>query len=278
VSLSNPIPGARLPVKPTRRLLAGILAGGCAALVAAAASPPAVTAVDLGGGVRMEFVLVPAGSYVMGSADIAGEEDEFPAHPVTISRPFYLGRCEVTQAQWQRVMGDNPSRFPGPQRPVDTVSWSDCQRFLARLAALTGKRFALPTEAQWEYAARAGTSTRWSSGDDEARLADYAWIGTNSGGATRPVATRKPNAWGLCDMAGNVWEWCADWYGKHAYEGGAAVDPTGPATGSSRILRGGGWGESPGSARPAYRNAEGPDTRNDGTGLRCVMLVDESQP
>lgn len=250
----------------------GALIAALAALAARAAGPASAAAVDLGGGIRMDFVLIPAGSFQMGSPENAGGDDESPRHAVAISRPFYLGKFEVTQEQWQALMGSNPSRFHGARRPVENVSWNDCRRFLAKLAGRTGRRFALPTEAQWEYACRAGSAGAWSSGDDSARLRDYAWYGANSGGATHRVGSKRPNAWGLYDMEGNVQEWCSDAYAKHAYDSSPAVDPAGPPLGPSMVCRGGAWSDSPETVRCAYRNCDGPDGATPGIGLRCVML------
>jgi formylglycine-generating enzyme required for sulfatase activity len=240
----------------------------------AAMAAPKTATIELGGGVTMDFVLIPAGSFEMGSDENTGGGDESPLHKVTLTRAFYLGRCEVTQEQWEKIMGSNPSGFKGAKRPVDTVSWNDCQAFLAALAKKTGRKFALPTEAQWEYACRAGTRTPWSFGADAALATEFAWIGDNSGGATHPVGTKKPNAWGLYDMHGNVWEWCADFYTKHAYDTNAPVDPLGPPASEGRILRGGGWGENAEDVRSACRNCNGPDGRHDGIGFRCVMLAE----
>ncbi|HEX3044189.1 MAG TPA: formylglycine-generating enzyme family protein [Bacillota bacterium] len=245
----------------------------------------------LGAGVRMRFVLIHPGSFTMGSDPNLGDSDETPPHQVTLTHPFYLGQTEVTQAQWRQIMGSNPSTFKDPKLPVDSVSWNECQRFLKKLNEKTGRKFALPTEAQWEYACRAGTTTRWYFGDDEALAGDYAWCVVNSDGKTHPVGKKKPNPWGLYDMSGNLWEWCADWYADHyastelgagvsAGSGagvstgtgaGPAIDPKGPATGTSRVLRGGSWGDSPGGLRTAYRNCIGPDGGHNGTGLRIVM-------
>ncbi len=252
-----------------------LLAAGALTLAGPArAGPPQGETIDLGGGVTMEFVLIRAGSFTMGSDENTGDGDESPQHEVTITRPFYLGKFEVTQEQWVALMGSNPSGFKGAKRPVDSVSWNDCQRFLARLHEKTGRKFALPSEAQWEYACRAGTHTTWSFGNDAAVAGDYGWLGVNSGGTTHAVGTRKPNAWGLYDMHGNVWEWCADWYAKHGYPTGRVADPTGPATSEGRILRGGGWGEDPLNARCAGRNCDGPDGAHNGIGFRCVLLAD----
>ena len=250
-----------------------------ATLVSTAREQPAKTAtIDLGHGVKMEFVLVRPGSFIMGSDENTGDGDESPMHKVTFTQPFYLGKYEVTQEQWEAVTGGNPSGFKGARRPVDTVSWDDCQNFLAKLQAKTGRKFALPTEAQWEFACRAGTTSPWSFGDAEARAGDYAWIGENSGNATHPVGEKKPNAWGLYDVHGNVWEWCADWYEKHSYPSSDATDPSGPPSGTAHILRGGAWGEHPNNIRSAVRNCLGPDGRHDGTGLRCVLLAAEAAP
>ncbi len=234
--------------------------------------------VDLGDGVTMDFVLIQPGWFVMGSDEEFGDGDESPRHKVTLTKPFYLGRYEVTQEQWEKVMGANPSEFKGAKRPVDNVSWNDCQDFLSKLQAKTGRKFALPTEAQWEYACRAGATSRWSFGDNDGVMGDYAWCGANSGGATHPVGGKKPNAWGLYDMSGNVWEWCADFYAKHAYSGGDATDPLGPSSGAGHVLRGGAWGDDSDFLRCAYRNCNGPDSRNNGIGLRCVMLVNSASP
>ncbi len=171
--------------------------------------PPKKLTADLGGGVKMEMVLIPAGEFKMGSPD--SDKDaltlEKPQHRVRITKPFYLGKFLVTQEQWEAVMGNNPSQFKGPKNPVEMVSWEDCQKFLGKLNAKsssgTGK-FQLPSEAQWEYACRAGSKTRYCFGDDETPLGDYAWYGKNSGNTTHPVGEKKPNAWGLYDMYGNV--------------------------------------------------------------------------
>jgi len=227
----------------------------------------------------MEFVLIRPGSFLMGSPEEAGDGDESPVHTVTISRPFYLGRYEVTQEQWQEVMGSNPSRFKGPRLPVESVSWNGCQVFLQKLEEKTGRKFALPTEAQWEYACRAGTTTRWSFGDDDAAINDYAWNGAKSGGTTHPVGEKKPNPWGLYDMHGNVWEWCADRYTKHTYSNGVTTDPVGPTLAdNSPVCRGGAWGDVPDYLRCAYRNCLGAAQGHHGIGLRCVLLVPDAQP
>lgn len=238
-----------------------------------ATSLPPTRVIDLGGGVTMEFVLIPAGSFEMGGDPNFSDGDETPQHRVTLTRPFYLGRTEVTQEQWAAIMGSSPSKFQGARLPVETVSWSDCQRFMRGASEKTGVRFALPTEAQWEFACRAGTSTRWSFGDEETALGNHAWIQLNAHGSTHPVQTKPLNPWGLADMYGNVWEWCADWYSMH-YPAEAQVDPKGPATGDARVLRGGAWGDDATSARSTYRNSMGPDQRTPGAGFRCALLLE----
>jgi len=166
---------------------------------------PIERGIDLPGGEKLTFVLIPAGSFMMGDAD--GESCDKPVHQVRITKPFYLGKYEVTQEQWQAIMGTNPSDFKGAKNPVENVNWNDCHAFLTKLnekVANTGKKFVLPTEAQWEYACRAGTTTQYSYGDSAEELGDYAWSRSNAGRTTHPVGQKKPNAWGLYDMHGNV--------------------------------------------------------------------------
>jgi formylglycine-generating enzyme required for sulfatase activity len=174
--------------------------------------PPKELAVDLGGGVKLELVLIPAGSFMMG--DENGYNNEKLVHKVNITKPFYLGKYEVTQEQWEAVMGNNPCHFKGPKNPVEQVSWNDCQKFLEKLnEKVGGGRFSLPTEAQWEYACRAGSTTKYCFGNDKSGLGEYAWYDESEGDKTRsagdqthPVGRKKPNAWGLYDMHGNVGE------------------------------------------------------------------------
>jgi len=192
--------------------------------------------------------------------------DEQPVHQVTISEPFYMGKYQVTQAQWRAVMGNNPSRFEGcDQCPVEQVSWNDAQEFISRLNSRVDDefRYGLPTEAQWEYACRAGTT-----GDYAGNLDEMAWYSGNSGSKTYPVGQKKPNAWGLYDMHGNIWEWCQDWYDSGYYAKSPGVDPRGPEGGSDRVHRGGGWGDDGRGCRSALRGNYSPGNRFDYLGFR----------
>jgi len=226
-------------------------------------------AVDLGDDVKMEFVLIPEGSFMMGSDNIGNAK---PVHRVTITKPFYIGKFEVTQEQWQRIMGSNPSHFKGAKNPVDSVSWEDCQEFLMALKQkVPSQTFRLPTEAEWEYACRVRSKTDYSYGDNPEKLRDYAWFDKNSERQTHPVGQKKPNAWGLYDMCGNVYEWCQDWHGE--YSAKSATDPTGAADGSKRVLRGGSWGSGAAICRSAHRGIYDPSTRSIAHGLRVVMLA-----
>jgi formylglycine-generating enzyme required for sulfatase activity len=222
--------------------------------------------VDLGDGVKMEFLLVQPGAFKMGS-DFA---DEAPAHDVLITKPFYLGKYEVTQKQWLKVMQKNPSDFEGPDLPVDNVSWEDAQTFLKKLRKMTGQNFTLPTEAQWEYACRADSTSRFSWGNNVADAEHYAWFADNSGRATHPVGTKKPNAWGFYDMTGNVWEWCADSYNR--YPEGEVTDPFSSSSRGLHAVRGGGCTSKADGMRCANRNSEWRGWRC--FGLRCAIVQD----
>ena len=227
--------------------------------------------IDLGDGIKMEMVLINEGTFTMGSDYDMGEEDESPLRNITITKPFYIGKYEVTQEQWKQIMGTNPSQYKGPKNPVDTVSWNDCRIFLEKLSTKTGRQFGLPTEAQWEYSCRAGTTTKWSFGKTDDKAGEYAWFRDNSQNKTHPAGGKKPNMWGLYDMHGNLGEWCSDFY-INPYSHKDLIDPKGPETGDSRVIRGGAWGDSPDNIRSAYRNCNGPDGANDGIGFRCIML------
>ena len=198
---------------------------------------------------------------------------EKPVHTVRLTQAFYLGKYEVTQGQWQAVMGKNPSQFTGDaNRPVEQVSWDDVQEFIRRLNAREGgAQYRLPTEAEWEYAARAGSTTAYSFGNDARQLGEYAWYRDNAGGKTHPVGQKKPNAWGLHDMYGNVWEWVQDWYADYA--AGSAVNPAGPSSGSGRVIRGGSWGAGAGYCRSAYRGRDAPGDRDGDLGFRLLRTA-----
>ena len=236
--------------------------------------PPTTLAVDLDGGVKLDLVLIPAGSFTMGDAPA---HKHIPAHKVTITKPFYLGKYEVTQEQWEAVMGSNPSHFKSPKNPVEQVSWDDCQQFLVKLNAKSGgqgSKFVLPTEAQWEYACRAGSTGKFCFGGDETQLSEYAWYYENSGNRTHPVGEKQPNAWGLYDMHGTIWEWCQDWYGDYGAE--AVDDPNGPTKGSIRVYRGGSWNSSATLCRSAYHSGFQPFNRFNRLGFRVATVPSAS--
>jgi formylglycine-generating enzyme required for sulfatase activity len=247
-----------------------------AASAAGPAAPLRERVVTLAEGLTFTFVEVPAGSFVMGSpaGEMGRANDEAPQREVTLSKAYWIGKVEVTQAQWLEVMKGNPSTFrdygASSVHPVDSVSWLDAQEFLARLGARGVGRFRLPTEAEWEYAARAGTTARFPWGEDDGfrSLAEHAWFYPRAEGRSHPVGTKRPNGWGLYDMFGGVWEWCADWYGP--YSTGAAVDPQGPVEGTHRCIRGGSWFNEAEALRSANRHRHLPDSRQTNIGLRLV--------
>ena len=225
----------------------------------------------------MEFVLIPSGEFMMGSPD--DEEGRFGnegrVHKVRITKPFFLGAYEVTQAQWQAVMGNNPSDFRGNDRPVEEVSWNDCQEFVSKLCAKEGaarKSYRLPTEAEWEYACRAGSRTRFYGGDDDSDLGKIGWYGGNSGGETHDVGQKAPNAFGLYDMSGNVWEWCQDWFDSGYYGKSSRADPKGPGSAGYRVLRGGSWVNNSRDCRSAVRDGDGPASAYNLSGFRVVVV------
>ncbi|NQT89020.1 SUMF1/EgtB/PvdO family nonheme iron enzyme, partial [bacterium] len=224
--------------------------------------------IEIAQGVKMRMVLIPAGEFLMGSPEGEEERDgDEKLHRVRLTRLFWMGKYEVTQAQWEAVMGANPSRYKGAQNPVESVSWDDVQGFLQKVnQRLRGGTVALPTEAQWEYSCRAGTHTRFSAGGLDTSLrgianyADknvaYSWADEkhDDGFAhTAPVGRYSPNALGLHDMHGNVWEWCADWYDENYYKASPTENPSGAAKGRTRVLRGGGWSRTPKDCRSAAR-------------------------
>jgi formylglycine-generating enzyme required for sulfatase activity len=227
-----------------------------------------------------EMVDIPAGKFNMGSNE---NENEKPIHEVIVPA-FQIGKYPITQAQYQAVMGYNPSRFSGnPQNPVETINWFDAQEFCEKLSQLTGKNYRLPTEAEWEYACRAGTKTRFSFGDDKEQLGDYAWVDGNSNNTTHPVGEKRPNPWGIYDMHGNVWEWCAD-QNHESYarkpdnireNGSLAWRDNNITNKSSIIRRGGSWCRDPLAYSSAYRGKSVADIRND-IGFRVVCDLPQS--
>lgn len=232
--------------------------------------------------IGMKLVLIPKGTFQMGSPPTeAGRQDDERQHEVTLTQDYYLGAFEVTQAQYQQVMDENPSYFQNDEiqgdsgnHPVERVTWFDAVEFCRQLSELpeeqsAGRIYRLPTEAEWEYACRAGSKTAYSFGEDPKLLGDYAWYYDNSNDQNHPVGEKKPNAWGLYDMQGNVWEWCDDWYGE--YPDGAVSDPTGPSEGSKRVSRGGKWGGGAAGCRSADRGGSYPSSRSVNIGFRVTM-------
>jgi formylglycine-generating enzyme required for sulfatase activity len=232
--------------------------------------------------IGMKLVLIPKGTFQMGSPiEEAGSLDNEELHQVTISKNYYLGVTEVTQGQYEKVMGTHPSYFQkqvigksdSSMYPVEQVSWEDAIEFCKKLSDLpeekkAGRVYRLPTESEWEYACRAGSKTAYSSGESSKSLGDYAWFNGNSNEQTHPVGEKKANAWGLYDMHGNVWEWCSDWSG--VYPKGAVSDPVGPREGSNRVNRGGGWGDNV-CCRSAFRGRDYPSIRFFSIGFRVAL-------
>ncbi len=219
------------------------------------------------------MVRVQGGTFVMGATSEQGTNaraDEKPTHKVVLG-DYYIGKYEVTQAEWEAVTGKNPSFFRGENRPVECVSWQECQEFLKKLNELTGLQFALPTEAQWEFAARGGNKSRGSKYSGSNHTHAVAWCATESGSETHPVGTKQPNELGLYDMSGNVWEWCGDWYA--GYSSGSQTNPTGPASGWERVRRGGEWGSDANACRVSHRFHYNPHQRTYSIGLRLVAIA-----
>lgn len=220
----------------------------------------------------IDMVFVEGGMFRMGATEEQVEdamEDEYPVQSITLS-DFYIGKYEVTQELWEAVMGNNPSRFYGANRPVECVSWIECQEFIERVNKVTGKTYRLPTEAEWEYAARGGNRSnvyKYSGSND---ISEVAWFGENSLLETHVVGKKKANELGIYDMSGNVYEWCSDWYGN--YSSGEQTDPQGPATGSYRVYRGGSWGNFAKYCRVSDRSSFPPDYKDDILGFRLVLV------
>ncbi len=262
--------------------LTGVWAG-----VAAAGEPAKTLQLDLGKGVKMPLVLIPAGEFMMGSP--AGEKErqacETPVHKVKMTRPFYMGQCEVTNAQYRRFRPAHHSEYlDGDDQPALFVSWCDADAFCRWLSKKAARTVRLPTEAEWEYACRAGTTTRFYTGDqarlkDSAALGKAGWYGANARGRSRPVGQKAPNAFGLCDMHGNAWEWCGDWYAADYYGKSPEADPPGPPAGAAKVLRGGSyrfWTTY--YCRSAHRYSSRPRARECVTGFRVVAEVGRGRP
>ena len=224
------------------------------------------------GGVKFKMVDVEGGTFNMGAtAEQSSDayDSEYPVHQVTLSS-FSIGQTEVTQELWQAVMGNNPSSFTGDlQRPVESVSWNDCQEFITKLNQMTGKNFRLPTEAEWEYAARGGNKSQGYKYAGSNIISDVAWYDSNANSTTHPVATKAPNELGLYDMSGNVFEWCQDWFDTYPSE--AQTNPTGASSGSNRVVRGGSYYNNARGCRVAYRFRLGVNNCVSYLGLRLAM-------
>ena len=222
-------------------------------------------------GITIDMVKVEAGTFMMGAT--SEKENPYswekPVHQVTLTNDYYIGKYEVTQALWQSVMGSNPSEFKGDNLPVEQVSWNDGQEFISKLNRMTGRKFRLPTEAEWEYAARGGKKSRGYQYSGSSNISDVAWYDGNSGSKTHPVGTKQANELGIYDMTGNVWEWCQDRYGS--YVSSSQKNPTGTVRGSNRVYRGGGWDIFAWSCRLSCRNYGPPYFRYDYLGLRLVL-------
>jgi formylglycine-generating enzyme required for sulfatase activity len=262
-----------------------LVVGACWTLtpVAPAAEPATQPAkkltLDLGNNVTLKLVLIPAGKFLMGSP--ASVKDRFKGedqHEVTISKSYYMGVTHVTVDQYAGFVKDTGQKHDEPSfkqtgdHPAVNVSWHDAQAFCQWLSKKTNKAVTLPTEAQWEYACRAKSKTRFSFGDKNNNMGDYSWFVENSGKMTHPVAQKKPNAWGLYDMHGNAWQWCADYFGPYVVED--KVDPTGPKEGNIRSARGGSWIAEPPACRSAFRCSGFPQKREGAFGFRVAVAVD----
>lgn len=222
-------------------------------------------------GITIDMVRVKSGRLVMGATREMGSRfnSEIPRHEVAITENFYIGKYEVTQALWKAVMGTNPSFFKGDNLPVENVSWNECKAFITKLNRLTGKRFRLPTEAEWEYAAYGGPENQgymFSGGNDQTKVACYAG---NSNGKTKPVGSKQPNELGIYDMSGNVAEWCQDWFGK--YTSGLKTNPKGPSSGTLKIYRGGSYKSDAWYVNCIYRSKANTNTKQNSIGFRLAL-------
>ena len=224
-------------------------------------------------GISIEMVKVEAGTFMMGATSEMKDpyDDEKPVHQVTLTNDYYMGKYEVSQALWEAVMGSNPSEYKGDNLPVETVSWNDCQEFISKLNSMTGRKFRLPTEAEWEYSARGGKKSRSYQYSGSSNISGVAWYDGNSGSKTHPVGTKQANELGIYDMSGNVWERCSDWYSS--YSSSSQTNPTGSDSGSSRVLRGGCRNGLARTCRLSYRIDFTPGYRSYNLGLRLALSV-----
>ena len=222
-------------------------------------------------GISIEMVKVEAGTFMMGATSEMKDpyDDEKPVHQVTLTNDYYMGKYEVPQALWEAVMGSNPSEYKGDNLPVEMVSWNDCQEFISKLNSLTGRKFRLPTEAEWEYAAHGGKKSRGYQYSGNSNISDVAWYDGNSGSKPHPVGTKQANELGIYDMSGNVYEWCSDWYGS--YSSSSQTNPTGADSGSGRVVRGGSWYDFAWGCRLSYRGSITPFYRGNDLGLRLAL-------
>jgi len=278
VTIAGIVDGESNPQLTTQYSYITIISNGYAWYKVGENISESVTSVDqtyISNSLGMTFRLIPAGSFEMGSpVDEPGRITDETQYTVTISDSFYIQTTEVTQGQWEKVMGSNPSNFStcGHNCPVEYISWDEAQSFISNLNSMGEGTYALPTEAQWEYASRAGSNKAFANGDisntttTDPNLEIIGWYNSNSNSSTRSVAQKQPNAWGLFDMHGNVWELCQDWYGE--YPATSATDPTGPSSGSYYIKRGGAWNNQPHDCRSAEREGHSPGFRSNYTGLR----------
>ena len=222
-------------------------------------------------GISIEMVKIEAGTFMMGATSEMKNPDidEKPVHQVTLTNDYYMGKYEVTQALWEAVMGSNPSKYKGDNLPVESVSWNDCQEFISRLNSLTGRKFRLPTEAEWEYAARGGKKSRSYQYSGSSNISDVAWYDENCGSTTRAVGIKRPNELGIYDMSGNVWEWCHDWYSS--YSSLSQMNPIGAISGACRVRRGGSWDNSVWYSRSSSRSYDTSDYSRINLGLRLAL-------
>jgi len=219
-------------------------------------------------GVSFKMIALQGGTFQMGSN--SGDSGETPVHEVRLNN-FSIGQTDVTQELWEAVMGTNPSDFKGNKKPVEKVSWDDCQTFIQKLNQQTGKQFRLPTEAEWEFAARGGSQSKGYTYSGSNTLSDVAWYSGNSGSTTHDVATKSPNELGIYDMSGNVFEWCQDWYGSDYYSNSVVNNPSGPSSGSHRVIRGGSWYCDAIYCRVSCRDSYTPSNSDYDVGFRLAL-------